>query len=254
LIFEEGGDTMELLSAGGELLFTSDNGVSMILARFERGGITFEATLPIYIGTEVSLQPQTAGILEQVYGTTAQITRGYRTFTNSTNYERWALQSGAGYFELAAETAGTGTDNIDVRLTPAGTGAAKVMAASGVSANIKYATTLLSALSGATVTATNLVPDGAFVLGVVTRITTTFGATGGTTGYQVGDGTDADRWGAIAAITAGTTSSNADATAAFTGSFTAANNVVITAVGGNFDGTGALRVTICYIDLTPPTS
>ena len=126
--------------------------------------------------------------------------------------------------------------------------------ATGAGPNLKTASTLLSAVSGATVTATSLVPDGAFVLGVTTRITTTLGTSNGTTGYNVGDGTDADRWGAITGTAAGTISTNADATANFTGAFTAANNVVLTAVGGNFDGTGAIRVTVVYIDTTAPTS
>lgn len=186
--------------------------------------------------------------------TNAQVTRFYRTYTDSSNYERLVIQSGVGYFDIAAETAGTGTDDISVFLVPCGTGAASARFTNGVAANIKHATTLLSAMSGATVTATNLIPDGAFVLGVVTRVTTTISNGGGTTGFQIGDGSDADRWGAINVLTAGTTSSNADATAAFTGSFIAANSVVITAVGGNFNGTGALRVTVMYIDLTPPGS
>jgi hypothetical protein len=65
-------------------------------------------------------------------GTNAQILRGYRTWANAgTDYERWALQTGSGYMELAAETGGTGTDDLDLRLTPAGTG--RVTTAAGVS-------------------------------------------------------------------------------------------------------------------------
>jgi hypothetical protein len=64
--------------------------------------------------------------------TTAQTDRFYRTFTDASNYERLALQSGSGYFEVAAETAGTGTDDLDLRLTAAGTG--KVTAASSITA------------------------------------------------------------------------------------------------------------------------
>lgn len=54
--------------------------------------------------------------------TNAQTLRLYRTYTDASNYERLALQSGAGYFEIAAETAGTGTADISVRLTPSGAG------------------------------------------------------------------------------------------------------------------------------------
>lgn len=80
------------------------------------------------------LTPTGTGALEQRNGTTAQVMRGYRTFTDTSNYERWALQSGAGYFELAAQTAGTGTDDIDLRLTPAGVGNVKLYAATATPA------------------------------------------------------------------------------------------------------------------------
>jgi hypothetical protein len=153
--------------------------------------------------------------------------------------------------------AGTGTFAFDVnsarRMTINSTGP-RVLSDNGASANIKTASALLSAVSGASVTSTGLIPDGAFVLGVTTRITTSLGTSNGTTGYTVGDGTDADRWGAITGTAAGTTSTNADATASFIGAFTAANDVVITATTGNFDGTGAIRVTVLYIDTTAPTS
>ncbi len=63
-----------------------------------------------------------AAVIAQRVGVTAQTYRVYRTWTDAANYERLALQTGAGYMEIAAETAGTGTDDIDLRLTPAGAG------------------------------------------------------------------------------------------------------------------------------------
>lgn len=63
-----------------------------------------------------------AHIVSQYNGTNPQAFLVYRTYTDASNYERQALRSGSGYFEWAAETAGTGTDNLDLRLTPAGTG------------------------------------------------------------------------------------------------------------------------------------
>lgn len=71
---------------------------------------------------DVYLFRDAANTLAQRNGTTAQIARGYRTYTDASNYERWALQTGSGYVEVAAETAGTGADDLDVRLTPSGTG------------------------------------------------------------------------------------------------------------------------------------
>jgi hypothetical protein len=112
---------------------------------------------------------------------------------------------------------------------------------------LKVAKTTLSGVTGASVTATSLIPDGAFVIGVTTKVTTALGAGGGTTGYQVGDGSDADRWGEATTITLGTSTDNTNATANPTGAFTAAQNVVITAVGGNFDGTGVIMVNAFYL-------
>jgi hypothetical protein len=133
-------------------------------------------------------------------------------------------------------------------------GPAAVKSPNGAGLNVKTASQLLSAVSGATVTATNLIPAGAFLVGVSTRITTGLGTGGGTTGYQVGDGSDADRFGVAAATTAGTTTKNTDATADPTGWASAARSVVLTATGGNFNGTGAVRVSVAFIDNTAPTS
>ncbi len=82
---------------------------------------------------------------------------------------------------------------------------------------------------------------------MTTKVTTGLGTSNGTTGYNVGDGTDADRWGAITGTTAGTASDNRDWTATTVQCFTAANDVVLTAVGGNFDGTGVIDVSVQYI-------
>ena len=91
-------------------------------------------------------------------------------------------------------------------------------------------------------------------MGVATKVTTALGTSNGTTGYQVGDGTDADRWGSITGTSTATDSDNTDATADATGFFTSANNVVLTAVGGNFDGSGFIRVVVYYLLNTAPTS
>ncbi len=124
----------------------------------------------------------------------------------------------------------------------------------GASTNKGMASTTLSGVTGASVTATGLRPAGKRVIGVSTRILTTLGATGGTTGFQVGDGVDADRYGVQSAITAGSTTANAQATADPGGWQQAAGDVVITAVGGNFDGTGVIFVVVHTEDNTAPSS
>lgn len=115
---------------------------------------------------------------------------------------------------------------------------------------IKQATTELTGLTRATVTATDLIPAGSFLIGVTARVTTTI--TGATT-FDIGDGTDVDRWGAAIALPAGTTSDITDFTASGFGQFGSANNVVLTANVANFTA-GAVRLTAHYISLTAPTS
>lgn len=74
-------------------------------------------------GQDVSLQRDgAADTLGLRRGANAQTLRGYFSYTDASNYARWALKTASGVVELAAETAGTGADNIDVVLTPTGTG------------------------------------------------------------------------------------------------------------------------------------
>lgn len=108
----------------------------------------------------------------------------------------------------------------------------------------------LSSLSGATATATAIIPDGALVLGVVVRVST---AITGATSFQVGDGSDADRWGAAIAIDVDTTSTPADFTSGTVAIATSATNVVLTANGSNFTA-GTVDIVVWYIWLTAPES
>lgn len=112
---------------------------------------------------------------------------------------------------------------------------------------IKTARATLASVSGASVTATGLIPGGAIVVGVTSKVTVALGGGGGTTGYQVGDAGDADRWGAAATITLGTTTDNRDWTATTVQAFTAATDVIVTAVGGNFNGTGTIYLSVQYL-------
>lgn len=144
----------------------------------------------------------------------------------------------------------------DVTLSRAAASILKIGGVNGGGIKILQATTTLSGVTGASVTATNLVPARAQVIGVATRVTTGLGTGSGTTGYTVGDGSDADRFGAVTGTIAGTdTDSSTDATADPRMTWSAsAQNIVITAAGGNFDGTGAIRVEVYYLGDTAPTS
>lgn len=79
-----------------------------------------------YNGTlDLALYRDAANTLAQRNDTAAQTFRVYNTYTDASNYERLAINAGAegDWLQLAAETGGTGVDNIGIALTPAGTGA-----------------------------------------------------------------------------------------------------------------------------------
>jgi hypothetical protein len=75
----------------------------------------------------------------------------------------------------------------------------------------------------------------------------------GATSFDIGDGTDVDRWGAAIALTSGTTTSLANITISNPVYYAAATNVVLTANGANFTA-GAVRLTVHYLTLTAATS
>ena len=100
----------------------------------------------------------------------------------------------------------------------------------------------------ATLTASNLLPKGAILVSLTTIVTTALDATTGLTGYQVGDGSDADRWGAKTGVVVATNTGNADWTASTIECFTSAKSVVITAVGGNFSTSGKILIRASYIN------
>lgn len=84
----------------------------------------FTAASNLFIGlaADVALGRGGADILELARSANAQTFNWYRSKTDASNYERGSLKTQAGIVELAAETAGTGTDDLDVLLTPAGAG------------------------------------------------------------------------------------------------------------------------------------
>jgi hypothetical protein len=75
---------------------------------------------------DLRLARDAANTLAQRNGTAAQTFRCYGTYTDASNYVRAALSSSSTAVTLAAETAGTGADDIPLNLTAAGTGTIKV--------------------------------------------------------------------------------------------------------------------------------
>lgn len=113
---------------------------------------------------------------------------------------------------------------------------------------LRSASTTLSGLTGASVTATGLIPDGAVLVGVTSKILTTIGNSSGTTGFQLGTAVDADRFAnAAGVLTAGSVTQNADWTAGGISMSIGATDVIVTALGGVFDGTGSIRIVVYYL-------
>lgn len=76
--------------------------------------------------TSIELIPDATSALAMRNGTAAQTFRVYGTYTDSSNYVRGALSSSTTTITLAAETAGTGADDVDVLINPSGIGAVKI--------------------------------------------------------------------------------------------------------------------------------
>lgn len=101
--------------------------------------------------------------------------------------------------------------------------------------------------SGATTTASNLIPAASLLIGVTCKVTTLIT---GATSFDVGNGSTANLWGNDIAVAAGTVSTLAD----YAGSstmilYTSAGNVVLTANGTAFTG-GVVAVTAWYLSIT----
>lgn len=74
---------------------------------------------------DVALERDAANTLALRNGANAQAFRWYHTYTDSSNYQRGALKTDSTSVIVSAETLGSGADNIDVVLAPAGTGSVK---------------------------------------------------------------------------------------------------------------------------------
>jgi hypothetical protein len=80
-------------------------------------------------GADRILTSDAAGILAQRNSTNAQALRVYGLYTDASNYERATIKTAntdattGPYVQFGAETAGSGADDIDLILTPTGTGA-----------------------------------------------------------------------------------------------------------------------------------
>ena len=103
--------------AGADLFYVSQSAASRKATGTQLLALVGTTYVPLAGGASM------AGPLSIVNSTTQQIAYVYNTFTDASNYERLKLTGVAGTsVNITAETLGTGGDNLDIVLTPAGTG------------------------------------------------------------------------------------------------------------------------------------
>jgi len=109
--------------------------------------------------------------------------------------------------------------------------------------SIKRVSEELTAMSGAAVTTTAVMPEGSVLLGVslivIEEVT-------GATSFDVGDGSTVDKFGTGVDVALDTIHKGAVVPEVLSSDTT----VTLTSIGGNFTG-GSVRVSLHYIDLVP---
>jgi hypothetical protein len=220
-------------------------------------GITTQ-THNVGIGTFVALTAST-GVNNTIVGSLAGRTMGAGTGSNWTGasnnvligYDVRPLDATNNQIVIGASAVGDG-QNTTVIGTPSTTqsrlygGDAFNTGANGQSNVFGQASTPLTGFTGATRTATALIPANCIVIGVSCRVIT---AITGATSFDIGDGTTANLFASAVPVALGSTSNLVIAPKVYA----TATNVVCTANGGNFTA-GAVRLTVHYMRIVAPTS
>lgn len=121
----------------------------------------------------------------------------------------------------------------------------KLISDRGSAISIKKKTAETAELSsGASASLAAFIPAGAIVLACNTRVTK---ALTGASGYTVGDGTDADKWGDITGTAVGTHAAGDNYTAGSPAHYAAATALVLTAKTSDYTA-GKIRAELIYID------
>ncbi len=127
--YNTGGTVLDMSIAGAVAMRMSANGwylpkSSGLIELSSGGSLGWDNGIAGTGTTDIRLYRDAAATLAQRNGTTQQIFRLYNTTdAGLTNYERLTLTGVAGTsVNITAETLGTGADNLDIVLTPAGSG------------------------------------------------------------------------------------------------------------------------------------
>ena len=111
---------------GGNRTTIETNGIRL----WNSGFYSWSSSSSSSATSDLFLYRDAAGILAQRDGANSQIFHCYGTYTDASNYVRASLSASSSAITLAAETAGTGADNVDVNINATGTGMVRVNVAS----------------------------------------------------------------------------------------------------------------------------
>lgn len=251
----------------------------------DQGNTTLNSAASLNWSTDVKLFRDDPWELALRDGVNANAFHIYKTFTDSSNFERLRIYNGGPSpvsFNITAESAGTGANDINLFLESAGDGRVElhsgtnilsfgqgifdftpigVTSISGVKALflrevnsqgtfIRMNTTTVLTSAGASVSASQLIPSNGFIIGVTTRV---IQAITGAPSFDIGDGVNVDRWGAAISPGLGTITNINSFTSTVAEHSTVPGDVVFTSTGADFTG-GEIRVTVHYIQLGGPSS
>ena len=124
------GSTFVNCATGGEIIFGVGNSIYTKTGALgfkipASSSYSWSSTSDVSATSDVHLYRGGAQILEMrdpLTATSPQTFRVYRDYTNTTNYTRMALKTATGVHTVETESDGTGEANIDLALTPKGTG------------------------------------------------------------------------------------------------------------------------------------
>jgi hypothetical protein len=118
---------------------------------FNDSVLAIYGTAGLRFGSDTFIARDAANALGMRSTTNQQTFRVYNTYTDTSNYERMSLTGVAGSsVNLTAETAGTGADNLNIVLTPAGSGYTLLNGNVGIGTTSPYAQLSLQATAGGT--------------------------------------------------------------------------------------------------------
>ena len=110
------GSTFGNVFGGNGAWFLSQNGMHT------KANVGFSSASPNGANADLFILRDAANTLAQRNGVNAQAFNLYQSYTDASNYTRGRVAAASGIVTIAGESAGTGAADIDIALTPKGTG------------------------------------------------------------------------------------------------------------------------------------